>query len=122
MTFNKCFQVLGDIRLTEDASDLAIADGPIAIRQRITNALSLFRGSCVYDRSAGVPYFQEILAAGTSPELVRQRFVRVLRQVPGVDGVPRLTVRFENQVMYVDFVVATEYGDLSDTLDFAPNV
>jgi hypothetical protein len=122
MTFHRGFPIQGDLELTADGRDLVLVDGPEKVRQNIRVRASIFKGSWRYDRTKGMPYFDEILVAGASVELIRRRFYDMLIQTPGVLSVRKLTIRIDpsaqGATLYVDFAVTVDAGTLTDTLDF----
>lgn len=119
--FHRCFDVPGDIALTADGRDLQLVSGPQKVLQSIKQRFALYQGQWRYDRSAGLPYFDEILVAGPSVELVRRRFYDLLLNTDGVISVQSLALRVDSAggTLYVDFVVLTSAGSsVSGTLDF----
>jgi hypothetical protein len=121
VTFHRGFPIHGDLELTADGRDLVLLSGAAKVAQSIRVGAQIFKGSWRYDRSAGIPYFQEILVAGPQLELVRRRFHEFLTRTPGVAAVTSLTLRHDraSATIYVDFHVVVETGEiLTDTLDF----
>lgn len=120
MPFYHSFPIQGDLEFTPDGKDLALLAGAAKVAQSIRIRAGIFRGSWRYDRTRGVPYFQDILVAGAQIEVVRRTFHRLLAETDGVDEVRRLAIRFEQstQTIYVDFEVLTESGLTTGVLDF----
>jgi hypothetical protein len=119
--FNRGFPVEGDIALTADGRDLQLVIGANKIRQNIRIRCLIFKGSWRYDRTIGMPYFEDILVFGASAELVRRRFYDLLIQTDGVLSVQSLVLRFDQTrgIIFVDFSVLTDTSEiLRDTLDF----
>jgi hypothetical protein len=117
--FFRGFPVLGDLELTADGRDLVLISGKEKVAQSIRTGAQIFRGSWRYDRSIGIPYFQEILVAGPDLERVRRRFHEFLTSTDGVSSIEQLDVRIDGETLYVDFRVACESGEsTSGTLDF----
>lgn len=91
-----------DLKLNEDG-DLDITDGKAStvtgvdlIRQRHRIRLSLFRGEWPFDRSKGIPYYEEIL--GIKPftqALAAKRIRETLLEVDGTRDVLDITFTFE---------------------------
>ncbi len=121
MPFYMGFPIVGDLQLTADGRDISLISGPEQVRQNIQTRALIFKGSWRYDRNLGVPYFQEILLAGTPVELVRRRFYELVAETPGVTAVQFVRLRFdtESATMYVDFSCTAENETVSGTLDFA---
>lgn len=122
MAFFRGFPVQGDLELTADGRDFVLTDGLEKVRQNIRVRASIFKGSWRYDRTKGMPYFEEILVTGTSLELIRRRFYDMLITTPGVLSVRKLTARIDpspqGATLYIDFAVTVDAGTLTDTLDF----
>lgn len=120
--FFRGFPVQGDLELTEDGRDLVLVDGLEKVRQNIRARAGIFKSSWRYDRTKGMTYFEEILVAGASVELIRRRFYDMLIQTPGVLSVRKLTIRIDHSpqgaTLYVDFACSVDAGTLIDTLDF----
>lgn len=121
MAFHRGFNIPGDLALTPDGRDLQLVSGPQKVLQSIRMRFALYKGQWRYDRNAGMPYFDEILVAGPSVELVRRRFYDMLIETDGVSSVQSLSLRFDSEAatIYVDFSVVTTAGQtVTDTLDF----
>lgn len=120
MPFNRGFDIPGDLALTADGRDLAFVSGAQKVVQNIKVRASIFKGSWRYDRSKGVPYFQEILAFGAGIELVRRRFYELLIETDGVLSVTSLVVTFDHKsaTIYVAFTCSTDDGVAEGVLDF----
>lgn len=68
-----------------DASgNIALAGNPYSRAQDVASAIRLFKGECWYDKSKGIPYFQEILGKWPPLAIVREYVVRAALTVPGV--------------------------------------
>jgi hypothetical protein len=115
------FPIAGDLQLTDDGTQLVFTSGLGKIAQSIRTRASIFLGSWRYDRSLGVPYFQEILVSGASVELVRRRFYDLIIGTDGVTGVTKLDVAFDqtSATVVVSFACVTTFGTLVDSLDFS---
>jgi hypothetical protein len=122
VTFFRGFPVLGDLELTDDGRDFVLVGAAEKVRQNIKVRAATYKGSWRYDLNVGMPYFDEILVAGASVELVRRRFYEMLIQTPGVISVRKLTLRVDktttDATLYVDFAVVTDGAVITDTLDF----
>lgn len=121
MGFHRGFDIQGDLALTADGRDLVLVSNEAKVLQNIRVRASIYKGSWRYDRNVGVPYFDDILVAGPSVELVRRRFYELLIGTDGVSSVQSLTLRFDptRGTIYVDFVVLTTAGQTAaNTLDF----
>lgn len=122
MAFFRGFPIQGDLELTADGRDFVLVSGAEKVAQNIKVRLEMFKGTWRYDRNLGMPFFQEILVAGASLELIRRRFYDALIGTPGVTGVTKLTTRIDpsaqGAILRVYFAVTTDSGLISDTLDF----
>ncbi len=120
MPFYIGFPIVGDLQLKADGTDIQLGGGPDAVRQSIQTRALIFKGSWRYDRTKGVPYFQEILVSGAQVELVRRRFYELIAGTPGVVSVSFVRLRFdtESATIFVDFDCVAESGTVSGTLDF----
>lgn len=121
MSFHRGFDIQGDLALTADGRDLMLVSNEAKVLQNIRVRAAIYKGSWRYDRNVGVPYFDDILVAGPSVELVRRRFYELLIGTDGVSSVQSLTLRFDptRGTIYADFVVLTTAGQTAaDTLDF----
>ncbi len=119
--FNRGFPVQGDIALTANGRDLQLVSGGAKVRQSIRIRALTFKGAWRYDRTIGVPYFEDILVFGASNELVRRRFFDLLSKTDGVLSVQSLTVTFDQTrgVILVEFSVLTDTSEIiRDVLDF----
>ncbi len=117
--FNVGFPIRGDLALTTDGRDLLMVAGPPKVLQSIRTRAQIFKGTWRYDRQLGVPYFQDILVAGPSAQLVRRRFYELLIETDGVLSVNSLNIRLEPPTIFVDFVVVADNGEvIKSTLDF----
>lgn len=115
------FPVPGDIELSADGRELLVVEGRAKIAQSIKTRAQIFKGSWRYDRALGVPYFEDILVAGRSVELVRRRFHELIAGTDGVTGVTGLALTFDSatETISVKFDCTTVFGTVSDTLSLA---
>jgi hypothetical protein len=97
--------------------DLALSDGDLAlthkvsrsveVAQRVVYRLLTWLGESVYDRRAGVPYFETVFGDEPIPEVVAL-FIQIVIETEGVDGLVgspsfvldnrELAIQFEIQV------------------------
>lgn len=64
--------------------NIAVASAPYSLAQDAASAIRLFQGELWYDTTQGVPYFQDILGKTPPPSLIKAKFVRAAKTVPGV--------------------------------------
>lgn len=120
MSFTRCFPIVGDLELTADGRDLVFVSGADKVRQNIKSRAGILKGSWRYDRSKGVPYFDDILVAGASVALVRRRFYELILGTDGVTAVTSCNVRFDSktETVFVDFEAVADGELIVDTLAY----
>ena len=119
--FNRGFDVAGDLALSDNGRDFVIVEQAEKVRQNLKVRAQIFKGSWRYDRTLGVPYFQDILAVGSTFGLVRRRFYDLVAQTDGVLSVQDLTVRFDGDAstVFVEYTCVVDTGEvIRDVLDF----
>lgn len=101
-------------RLTVADGGFADCEGLESIRQHVWLRLQIFLGECVFDVELGVPWIQEVVAAGTSPERIANIFRDTILRTPGITGItkgPILTVD-NARAMTLSFTATTDAGVL----------
>lgn len=68
------------------SSNIALAEDPYAIAQSVASACRVFLGEEWYNTSAGVPYFQSILAMSPSLQFVKSQLALAASTVPGCNN------------------------------------
>ena len=119
MPFYRGLDIPGDLQLTEDGRDLKFGTEQEAVLQKLRVRFGIFKGSWRYDRTKGLPYFDEILVAGPQLPLIQRRFYDTIIGTPGVDSVLLLRLRIEGSTLSVDFSVSAGGNTISDTFDFS---
>lgn len=89
------------------AGNIAMASPPYALAQDVASALRLFLGELWYDDTAGVPYFEQVLAHTPPLNVFRQLMVQAALTVPGVVSATCIISGFEDrtvtgQVTFID--------------------
>ena len=117
-----------DLKLVD--YDLQIIDGDVsfvkgrdAIAQDITMELRTFLGTCIYDRSVGVPYLTVIFQRGVSPATIEQILRQFILQVPGVLTISELTVNslsYQTRELELSGTCTTIDGEIDFSGDFSP--
>jgi hypothetical protein len=70
-----------------DASgNIAVASEPYSLAQDAASAIRLFAGELFYDRTLGVPYFDQILGHFPPIALMKAQYEAAALRVPGVTG------------------------------------
>lgn len=109
------FQVAGDVRLNAAGTDVVLAEGLAAIRQRIENGLTVFLEAWPYDKTAGIPYFQQVLLKGVTTQQIRAVFADFLRSVGGIVDILKITVREDSdRTATVEWLVRVDTGEKLD--------
>ena len=93
--------------------DIAMAESPYSLAQDVATAICLFKGEAWFDKTAGIPYFEEILGQRPPMAILKARIESAAMSVPGVvkaDASIYLTATgtVEGYVAFVD-----EAGDTS---------
>lgn len=71
----------------DSSGNLSIKTGGQALAQDVASAVRTFKSECWYDRTLGVPYFQNILGYRVSLQFVKQALVTAASIVPGVASI-----------------------------------
>jgi hypothetical protein len=79
--------VAGDIRLSSGRMVVHMDTDPKAVVQRLTVALRWFLGEHFRDQRLGVPWFQVIMARGTSDATIRSIIRRTIAHDPAITAV-----------------------------------
>ena len=87
-----------DLRLDSTGS-IAVADAPYQLAQDAASAILTFIGECFYDKSLGVPYFDQILGHTPSLALMKARFEAAALTVPGVVSAKAYIQRYVNRTV-----------------------
>lgn len=99
-------------RLTVENGGFADCSGLESIRQHVWLRLQIFLGECVYDVNLGVPWIQEVAAAGTDPARIATIFRETILGTPGITAItkgPTLDVS-DLRAMTLSFTATTDAG------------
>lgn len=110
----------GDLELTADGRDLVLTSDREKVLQSLRTRFGIFKGSWRYDRSKGIPYFDDILVAGPQLELVRRHFYDTIVGTDGVTSVLKLELRVDGETgtLFVNFSCTASGEIISDSFDF----
>lgn len=100
--------------LTVDSNgNIAMAEAPYSLAQGVATAICLFKGEAWFDKTAGIPYFEEILGRRPPMAILKARLESAAMTVPGVvKADASIYLNSEGTVEgYVSFV--DEAGDTS---------
>lgn len=71
--------------LTVDAyGDIAVASAPYALAQDVASAVKLFLGELWYNKTKGIPYWQDVLGKRPTISLFKRYVTDAAKSVPGV--------------------------------------
>jgi hypothetical protein len=96
------------------------ADQDDAVAQRIRRRLQFFKAEWYQDQRIGTPWQQVVFRVGSSDNLIRGIFRRVIQGTPGVADVTSLTWRREVSEAkgYLTFSATTDQGSVLSIKDF----
>lgn len=99
-------------------ADFTLVSGLAAIRQAVQIALSFFKGEWYGDTSLGVPYFQDVLVKGASPQILSSVFRKAILDVPGVLDLLSLDIAVDTSTrsLSVTFTASTDLGEIEATV------
>jgi len=115
------------VKTDEIFHDLLIENGNIvlysdnaSIAQKIRERLLLLRGEWFVNETIGIPYFQGILGAKTTPFPFRKFFIDAIKSVNGVTDVPSFSMNIDgtSRKLLISFECTTDQGRVVDTLFF----
>lgn len=103
--------------LTLDSSgNIAVlsSDWSALLAQRIKTRLQTFRGELYLDRSAGVPYFGEVLKKHPDVQRVRDLLLTQVVTIPGVQKVLSLELTLDDstRTFFVDYEILSDGGEV----------
>lgn len=108
-----------DLKLSEDHDlvidgfDLQLTDDTEIVRQRIKQALLLFKGEWFLSVDLGVPYYEEILGEKNSIEAIKAILVNCIKKVEGVRELLNLDIKLDNnRILKIHFNVLDEFNNL----------
>ena len=98
--------------------DLVTVTGLEALRQKINQRLSLFKGSWFLDTTAGVPYFQEIIKKPVDPGLVASILNQEILKESEVLDIGEVEADFDPETRKFNYKATpkTIYGSIEVTI------
>lgn len=89
-------------------------DWSALLAQRIKTRLQTFRGELYLDRSAGVPYFEEVLKKHPDVQRVRDLLLTQVATIPGVQKVlsMELTLDDSTRTFFVNYEILSDGGEV----------
>lgn len=121
MTYNRGFNVQGDLALSEDGSELLLVSGAQMAIQQIKAGAEIWTGTLAWDPEAGLPMLGQILVKGPDLRVIQQIFRDFLLETAGVSSVDELSVVLDRAARHltVRFKVTCEDGSsASDEVSF----
>ncbi|MFW5880815.1 MAG: hypothetical protein ACOCU9_04215 [Spirochaetota bacterium] len=104
----KDLKLNSDWDLELESNDLTLVDGVDAIVQRLRAKLQLVRGEWFLDRSAGVPWFEEVLKKNPRSEVLRAVVRRPIAEDQDVERVESVSLGYDGETRTLEVeVVAT---------------
>lgn len=102
----------GDLDVSSGA--LELVRGTDAILQSIKCRLQFFKGECFWDRSAGIPYFEDVFVKSPDANVLQSVFRAALLETPGVLEIVDLSLSFDRATrrLSVAFNVSSDVGEL----------
>ncbi|CAM2143835.1 conserved protein of unknown function [Pararobbsia alpina] len=95
-----------------DASrNVAVATEPYAIAQDVSSAIRTFLAECWYDKTQGVPYFQQVLGQRPPMQLVKALIETAAKNVNGVVAARCLIASFVNRKIVGQVQVTDSAGN-----------
>ncbi len=117
-----CFQVPGDLALSEDGRFLKLVSGAELASQQIRLASTIWQGFWYYDETVGLPMLSSVLVKGADLRVVTQVFRDWFLSLSGVLSVKACAVALDRAArsLSVTFELVCEDGStLADELAFA---
>jgi hypothetical protein len=101
---------------------LFAADDVDAIAQQLRIRFKFFKGEWFLDRRQGIPYFDKVLIKNPSTSILEAIFRRTILDTPGVESLEsfRMTLDRPTRILTMDFVAATDTGEVLDTRNLGP--
>jgi len=95
--------------VADAAGNIALAAEPYALAQDVASAIRTFLGEVWYDRTLGIPYFEQILGKTPPVTLFEEYMINAALTVPEVvsatcviESYSRTTRKVQGQVQFVD--------------------
>ena len=93
--------------------DLQLTDARQLVKQRIKQALLMFKGEWFLNVNLGVPYYQELLGQKNSIGSVRAILMEALKKVEGVQEIIELNLNIhQSNNMMINFTVIDDANNL----------
>jgi len=83
--------------------ELLVIDGFDALRQKVCQRLSLFKGTWIIDINAGVPYLQDILKKPVDPGLAASILNNEILKEPEVTGLGEVETTLDPQTRLFNY-------------------
>jgi hypothetical protein len=93
------------------AGNIAMAESPYAVAQDVASACRTFFAELWYDKTQGLPYFQQILGRRPAPSLIKAKMVAAAMTVPTVASAICVLSSFKNGVLSGAVIFTTVSGE-----------
>lgn len=121
MSYNRGFNVRGDLALSADGTELLLTSGAQMSLQQIRAGAEIWQGTLTWDPEAGLPMLSQVLVKGPDLRVVQGIFRDFLLETAGVSSVDELSVDLDRTARHltVRFRVTCEDGTgASDEISF----
>lgn len=114
------FKLTSDNDLDLSSGNIQILHGADSIPQALRLRLAFFKGEWFLDRSAGVPFFQDVLKKVPDPNVLQSVFRRAILETPGVIELVDLKLSQDSvtRSLNLAFSARTDAGVLNVTTRF----
>ena len=117
-----CFQIPGDLKLSEDGRRLVWWQGAEEVAARVNVKLQVFKGIWFYDQSAGIRWLDIFDAKGkTAFVLLRSEVWRTIQSTNGIVRVQSVDVSFDraSRRATVKWSAVTDAGPTNSEVSFS---
>lgn len=109
-----------DLKLSDDHDpviegfDLKLTDDGEIVKQRIKQALLLFKGEWFLNVDLGIPYYEEILGEKNAIGSIKAIFVDSIKKVAGVRELSDFNIKFDDKsrTVAINFTVIDDFNNL----------
>jgi hypothetical protein len=103
------------------AGNIAVASAPYSIAQDVATQVSTFLGECWYDKTQGVPYWQQILGKRPPASLIASLFEAQALLVPDVQTATATIGGLNKQRGAIGQMIVTDTDGVQSTLPLLAN-
>lgn len=98
-------------------------EGAPQVAQLVKCRLLTLFGEWKQDTSLGLPWFEGIFTKNVRPADIQTAIANIIRSTSGVQQLISIDVEpnFRDRVLSISFIVISDYGDISDFLEWQPS-